>query len=505
MSDPNNTNKNGRNVAERVVITGTLTLLTPTHLGNGDADGMLDMPLSHDAAEGVPLLTGSSIAGALRNYLCLREYGYRNRNDEKRQSMAERLFGGSRGNDEGEQSPLIVDDARAIPIVSEIRDNVRIDPQTRTAQDKKKFDLELLPAGTSFNLRFELLIAEDDAREELLKVLALALSGFEKAEISLGTRKRRGFGRCVVKIWQVQTFTMKDSEGLLAWLAADLCDIGSEWGIQPTKTTTDTAANALVVAQTTPLDTDNRQHFKITARFSLASPILIRSEEPIPIASNGKWEYPDTTHLRSRRNGNGQTPVVSGTSLAGALRARAGRILKTLAPQEDQKERILDGIFGSNMDARPTKKYASRLVVKESEIDADERNWLVQQRVSIDRFTGGAYDTALFSEAPLTGGTVELEMTLQGKPPEGQDANADVGILLLLLKDLWTGDLPLGGTSSIGRGRLRGIEATLEDRFNASPRTWKITEEQGCITVRGGKSDELERYVEALRNLLNIT
>ena len=39
-------------------------------------------------------------------------------------------------------------------------------------------------------------------------------------------------------------------------------------------------------------------------------------------------------------------------------------------------------------------------------------------------------------------------------------------MLLLLLKDLWTGDLPLGGESSIGRGRLRGLEAKLCDQEN---------------------------------------
>ncbi len=36
-----------------------------------------------------------------------------------------------------------------------------------------------------------------------------------------------------------------------------------------------------------------------------------------------------------------------------------------------------------------------------------------------------------------------------------------MGLLLLVLKDLWTEDLPLGGESSVGRGRLRGQKATL--------------------------------------------
>jgi CRISPR/Cas system CSM-associated protein Csm3 (group 7 of RAMP superfamily) len=509
MSDPTSAHEPSRRIVERVVITGQLRLLTPASLGNGDSDGLLDMPLSRDAAEGGPLLTGTSIAGALRNYLRLRKQGYRPKEDGDKASHdpTERLFGGRRSSDEGEQSPLIVDDARAVPhaIVSEIRDNVRIEPQTRTAQDGKKFDLELLPAGTTFDLRFELLIAKDDERKELLQALALALTGFEQKEISLGMRKRRGFGRCVVEGWQVQTYNLVDREGLLAWLAADLGDEEGKWNLQPTSTGAGPAAAALGVAQP---DTDARQRFIIKARFELASPLLIRSEEPIiPDNSGREREYPDTTHLRSRRNGNGQSPVLPGTSLAGALRARARRILNTLTEMQQETtmvQKMLDSVFGSDMDLRPKQKYASRLVVHESTIEARNEDWLVQQRVGIDRFTGGAYDTALFSEAPLTSGEVELEMVLQGRPAgEGVtwDYQAEVGVLLLLLKDLWTGDLPLGGTSSIGRGRLRGISATLQDNHNGPSRSWQL---EGT-PVSESDREALEAYVGALHDVLQTT
>lgn len=83
---------------------------------------------------------------------------------------------------------------------------------------------------------------------------------------------------------------------------------------------------------------------------------------------------------------------------------------------------------------------------------------MIQNRIAIDRFTGGAYQGALFNEQPVfpkESTRVVLNMKLH--KPE----NYEIGLLLLLLKDLWTNDLPIGGTSSIGRGRLKGIEATL--------------------------------------------
>src|SRR5207244_1964323 len=66
-----------RAVVERIFIGGRLELETPAHFGNGDAEGTTDMPLLYDAVEdGRPLLTGASVAGALRNYLRECEHGY---------------------------------------------------------------------------------------------------------------------------------------------------------------------------------------------------------------------------------------------------------------------------------------------------------------------------------------------------------------------------------------------------------------------------------------------
>jgi CRISPR/Cas system CSM-associated protein Csm3 (group 7 of RAMP superfamily) len=135
--------QNSRGIQERIVVTGTLVLETPTHLGNGDADSPLDMPLILDPLEGKALLTGTSLAGALRGYL------QEQFPQEQSPSLAERLFGNA-VEIESVQSPLIVDDALGnVPDV-ELRDGVAIDLKTRTAEPKKKFDIELLAAGTNF-------------------------------------------------------------------------------------------------------------------------------------------------------------------------------------------------------------------------------------------------------------------------------------------------------------------------------------------------------------------
>jgi CRISPR/Cas system CSM-associated protein Csm3 (group 7 of RAMP superfamily) len=82
-----------RKVAARWVITGELELDSAAHLGNGESSEIVDMPLLRDRAEGRPLLTGASLAGALRSHLNDVELGF----EVEEQRNASALFGGQRG------------------------------------------------------------------------------------------------------------------------------------------------------------------------------------------------------------------------------------------------------------------------------------------------------------------------------------------------------------------------------------------------------------------------
>ncbi len=199
-------------------------------------------------------------------------------------------------------------------------------------------------------------------------------------------------------------------------------------------------------------------------------------------------------HLRSRQaNGGEPEPILSGTSLGGALRARALKIANTLGPAKAQS--LVEEMFGKT-------DKASKVRVREDIVQNATTNF-VQNRVSIDRFTGGARDTALFNEQPAFGGDdtlVTLDVRLSG--PE----DYEIGLLLLLLKDLWTGDLPLGGESSVGRGRLKGKSAILTYRNGGSPQTWTVSANGGGLSVKDQNGTDarvvLEEFVAALKSEL---
>ena len=168
---------NSREIIERIVIQGDLTLDTPVHLGNGEGNGPVDIPLILDQLEGYALLTGASLAGALRSYLREREHGYGQADNDK--SLCAAIFGWQI-NEDGEQSLLVIHDSLGEKPKIEIRDGVAINPATHTAEDEKKFDFELIEAGSCFPLRLELQVRQD-SKERLLRGLAIALQDWREA------------------------------------------------------------------------------------------------------------------------------------------------------------------------------------------------------------------------------------------------------------------------------------------------------------------------------------
>ena len=454
-----------RKIKARIVVEGDLILLTPAHFGNGDGSDETDLPLLADALEPTrPLLTGASLAGALRAYL--------RRISSKDASLDKALFGGAKGDDAGEQSPLIVDDALGQAAGVELRDGVKLDPTTRTAAEGALFNIETWAAGTVFPLRLELILLDrEDQREIPMQALAAALTGLSNGSITLGARKRRGYGQARVEQWRIRRFNLAESvDDLLDWLQKgnDKLDgtaitVATQDGNRKPLTDDELMTVLLRAFGSSAQPISNQENvFTLSAEFALESSLLIRG-------STGRDDLgPDMVHLHSRRNGKQEPmPILSGTSLAGALRARATRILNTLNPNKTQQ--IIAEMFGPEMKGKVTPK-ASRVVVEECEI-VNAVTDLVQNRIRIDRFTGGVVEGALFSEQPAFG-KKDTCLTIRLRLLDPKDY--EIGLLLLLLKDLWTGDLPLGGEISVGRGRLRGRSATLSWKRAEQTEEWRI-------------------------------
>lgn len=450
-----------RCIVERIYIQGKLILETPAHFGSGlvRGDALVDMSLLLDDADGNPtaaLLPGATIAGALRNSLRERLHGFAvpEPDDDLDRPLAW-LFGPTRQSEtSGDQSLLLVDDALAQQPERILRDGVRIDELSGLAYEDErggaKFDLELLEAGAAFPLHFELLITEKHSADRLLPYVVAALQGFETGAIRLGLRKRRGYGHCRVNGWQVNRFRLQNPPELCQWLASDTIAFDEQAATKP-------IAEALATA---PAAEDLRSAFSIQATFGLVdSSLLIRS-------GFGEADIgPDMVHLHGRRHGE-RLPIIPGTSWAGVVRHRALRIAKTIATAENQAQAaaLVQNIFGRMPETKEKSGRASRATFDETTVLQGQT--LYQTRIRIDRLTGGAFGGALFEQAPVYGNEeTRIGFALHLRNP----TSAEVGLFLLVLKDLWTGDLPVGGEAAIGRGRLQGYTADLCYRAQTAP------------------------------------
>ncbi|WP_395095191.1 RAMP superfamily CRISPR-associated protein [Armatimonas sp.] len=411
-----------RKILARWVICAQLTLTSASQIGTEDSESA-DSTFARDA-KGQVVLPGTTLAGALRSALEDQLVGYRTTDS----GAAGKLFGDLKCH----ESPLMVFDAVAAPksIASTIRDGVRIDPKTRLAADGLKYDRELALPGLTFPIRLELAVPEGkvwEKEEALLADLCLALEALAGGHIRFGARKSRGLGECCVSEWKAKRYSLTTLD---EWRAYAKTDHENPLGaLAPQATLRGALGGNYPNLANQP---DKRQALRLEFDCALPGTLLIRT--PGVRASD-----PDMIHLTEQGK-----QLLSGTSLAGALRSHCGRIAKTMS----WSDALVPSLFGTAPEASKNGLTASRVQVSEAVIQNGTSR--KQTRVKIDRFSGGALDTALFDQQTAVGG--KLEFTVICLDPSARQ----LGLLLLAARDLVEGQLPLGGETSIGRGVLQG-------------------------------------------------
>ena len=368
-------------IVRRLYARGTWKLHSAAHFGSGET-GIADMCLLKDKT-GKPIIPGTSIAGAARSFLARQRkplVRYQKGNEGK---ALKRFFGGdirqNRSQSEKSKdtmSALIIADSACIskcPKTS-IRDGVRVVHESGSAAKGAKFDVEVVERGTKFELLFQCIIRDGENQEDMEDLFLALLHAFQQRNIRLGARTRRGYGRGKVESWEIRDLRMNNPADVMAWLRDD------PWSRPESPFEAE-------LENYSP-SSDHRQYFRIEAEFDLRTSLLIRS-------SSGDPEAPDMVHLQS----DGE-PVVPGTSFAGAFRHRATLIANTI----HWANGAVDEMFGYVYEDKGNNKQkaearASRVWIEEQLVKNVRYQW--QDRVAIDRFTGGSLDGALFNEKPV--------------------------------------------------------------------------------------------------------
>lgn len=478
---------------ERYIL-AKLELDTALHIGTGKAGDVTDSPL-RCAGDGRLVLPGRALGGALRTIatrlaprlgLGVCKALHEHPDEKPCRCIVCELFGELYPDEHDEKkqggaaSLLWISDAFAeIPHPqTHVRDGVGLARATRTAARNVKYDFEIVPRGTVFHLRLRLV--DDDAAEgaaERATLLAAALAEWQAGHGRLGGSAARGLGRFTLKELKCVRSVVETKEQLMAYLQAP-----EPWTLGvPNDAWLDSAlksAQQAVVPFKDEAIPARRSLVTIAFQVAIDGPFLIT--DPL-IGALAGFDHAPLLEVAFDQAG---APVLSGSSLRGALRTRAEKIARTLATLK-WKERAeflehcpaCDPLIGqpgaplASCDRRLTipdeeevpqealclacrlfgsPRRGSRLWVEDAPwagaaLDADA--WHAQDFLAIDRFTGGGQEGAKFDAAPLTQARFSVRLTLH------DPKDWELGWLILVLRDLAEGEMTLGFGAAKGYGR----------------------------------------------------
>jgi CRISPR/Cas system CSM-associated protein Csm3 (group 7 of RAMP superfamily) len=431
--------KTNHKIAGKIVIAASFNTISPFVVGKGrslsektDGDVMTD-------ETGKPYLPASGFAGKLKAFIKANLAPCKN-------DLSEYFWGTEKadGTDDKQeyQSHLNLENILTFDEFSKskirIRDGVKIDYETGIAKAGAKYDYQVVEPGLSFFLRAEITIRADVDFEEISKSISQFCAALKHDDFSIGALTNHGFGRIANVDFNAWHFNLKEKVHSNYWfnyltklhshgiISEQYFKVFPE-GIEPM------VINSLEIA--------DQDAFSITASFNLKNAMIIGTY-------GTQKDDSDKKHLQC--NGH---DVITGKSIRGALRNRAERVLETLSADKE----LVCTLFGNVNEDDESRTKKGKLRIEETVLEKSKS--FVQNRTRIDRFTGGVRSGALFNSEPIeTGEHIKLQFTISKKAEP-----AEKGLLLLLLKDLWTADLAIGGEKNIGRGILQGLTATIKD------------------------------------------
>lgn len=487
----------------RLILRLGLAARAPLHPGSGRGGDLADLMLRRDAA-GRPLIPGTSIAGQLRTLATRLAPGLgmepcialaaRQRSDDPCECPVCALFGELRpdADSNGSASRLWVSHAE-LPegLEPSVRDGVGIERSTRASARgaAAKFDYELVPAGT----RFELEIAWDQEGDEKTNadhgaLLAACLGQWREGRLWLGGGAGRGLGAVALERIEVFRRSLDDRERLLAFLRGD--DSGAlipepNWLDARMK---DARARRAAPKTLQPAALDSFAELDLKLVFD--HELLFNDAA---LAARTGYDHAPLLQLSA----DGASVLLPGSALRGVLRSQAERIARTLATQAsehledfrthcpacDPNSRSPEAPLAAcsalaraatSRGREPTAEadelclgcrlFGSTLIGSRLRVEGGscalpaEPPTRARDFVAIDRFTGGAKDQNKFDALVLDHSLV-LPARLHLEDPQPWE----LGWLYLALRDLCEGLVPLGlgGAKGFGRARLQGASLCL--------------------------------------------
>lgn len=498
-----------RIVKERLVVEGELVACSALHAGAAEEDLVTDLPLARTGANEV-YIPGTGLAGALRSWV-ERRFG-------REDAIA--LFGTvpRKGEDSRKGFASLIGIADAVALdqaFCEVRDGVGIDRRLGRAAERIKYDREIVAKGTRFSFAMTLdlplafagqperavgerpdrskvieqLVALNESRVQA--ILGHLVKHLVDGRIALGAGKTRGLGSVRLEKVKISRLKLADRTAVL-----DLLD-----GKESPAVCADDLVNKDIGAAPKQLP-----ELEITIKWKPRTPILVKADveglgvDMIPLFSGNDGEL---------------SPVIPGSSVKGAIRARAEAIAATALeiacePGTNflhQKARVplIEFLFGApgRSVGEGSKTGLAALAIADTyasvtigadqfagllaagadadgpgalgrtrrEIDGILSGMAPEPHVAIDRWLGGAADGLLFSvlepravewpgQISVALDCARLQCSCDSESEPACTPLAALAPLLLALSELARGEIALGHGGTRGLGEIAVSEIT---------------------------------------------
>lgn len=454
-------------------------LTSPLSVGSGE-NNATDRDILRDG-RGVPYIPGTALAGVYRSLFSektAKEYFGPELTEEKIRDPF------LKGKNILKDSAVVTYDAYITDPGESLvtkRDMVALD-EYKAAVKGAKFDFQILEPDVTFVTYIEQNMDNKDQQYVLDEIAAAWMKG----KITAGAKTARGYGHTKGITAASAMFDLTEEDQLEKWLQFEMYDPDD-----PNWTAVGNSDGSLVCLG--DLTSGDGKYAEIKAAYdrwkiSLAEEekcrviLELRQQGGISVRQyTTEVNEPDYMQLTARSiPGEGRkaaedsasderiadegTPVIPGTSWAGAFRAQMGRLDPDFRKRCPAAELFFGKAKEKSGDSRKTRTGFS-----ESRITGGK--WVVNTRNAIDRFTGGAVDKALYTEKTYYNGTTTLEIICDfggESRVSAEDRKKFARVLAAAVLDLHSGYMAVGGLTAVGRGMFKVEKITVDGNSYAT-------------------------------------
>lgn len=430
---------------------------TPLVIGSRRKTMLTDAAILKDV-NGFPYIPGTSIAGILSHAL-----------DKETKGTFFGIKSSSKENDnDSKGSDIIFSEGKIIDLKGNVIDGISNLSETDfsnrfkrlpkrnhvcltnkgVAKNAGKFDEEVIYKGCRFAFDIEMVAKSGDI-DSTSSFFDEVLSSLYSATLRIGGGTRNGFGKMKVHEIKKRTLILSNKCDLAKYLnySSNLSSNYADWDTLK-KSSTD---EGWITYELTLKPND---FFSFGAGFGdkVVDDIQVR-EECI------EWNDKNEGAFKEKY-------LIPATSLKGAIAHRVafysnikeGKYAMQIPVEEFDNysggmNKAVGLLFGYQKDKEDLRRGIC--IFNDLFVEKNEKKEKVFNHVSIDRFTGGAIDGALFSEKVIDGSDLKLKTTIMVKDTGEEGLTDALECLERALKDIDLGTLTFGGGSGRGHGTFK--------------------------------------------------